>query len=70
MKKHKCIERICVNCRLFDSGLKHCSVVVLHESQKVHIPVDPTDTCFFEQEYFDPTTQAIEDFNGRKQRGY
>lgn len=61
MKKN--IERICRNCKLYDPGQGHCAVVILHEGQRVHLPVDPKDSCFFEQQYFDPTTKAVEDFN-------
>jgi len=65
MKKK--IEPICKNCRLYNPARGLCSVVILHEGERVNIPVDPTDQCFFEQQYFDPTTGAIEDFNEIKQ---
>lgn len=58
--KKKQIERICKNCKLFNRGF--CSVVILHEGERVKIPVDPKDSCFFEGEYFDPTTKAKENF--------
>jgi hypothetical protein len=61
MKKH--IDRICRNCKLFDPKRLECSVVILHEGQRLRLPVDATDVCFFEQEYFDPTTEAMENFN-------
>lgn len=62
-KKKKNIEKVCNNCRLFDSNNKLCKVVVLHEGQKINIPVDPSDSCFFEQDYFDPITNIKSDFN-------
>jgi hypothetical protein len=63
-KKPRQIERICKNCRLYDPGKEHCSVVVLHEGERLHLPVLPNDPCFFEGNYFDPTTKAMEDFAG------
>lgn len=59
MKK---IARICGNCKLLNQGT--CSVVVLHEGQRIKLPVDAGDACFFEGQYFDPTTKAMEDFAG------
>ena len=59
----KYIERICKNCKLYDSENSVCSVVILHEGRRINIPTDPEDVCFFEHQYFDPTTRAIEDFN-------
>jgi hypothetical protein len=61
--KKKCIERICGNCQLFDEQKQECAVVILHEGERHHLPVEAKDSCFYEQEYFDPTTKAIEDFN-------
>lgn len=63
----KKIERICKNCKLYDPREGHCTVVILHEGQKFNIPVDPGDPCFFEQEYFDPVTKTLEDFNEIKE---
>jgi hypothetical protein len=60
--KHKEVERICGNCKLFNPKTMECSVVILHEGERHRIPVDPTDSCFFENQYFDPTTKAMEDF--------
>lgn len=61
-KKLKHIERICHNCQLFDRDNSQCSVVILHEGQRINLPVLPQDPCFFERGYFDPTTKAVEDF--------
>ena len=63
-KKTKEIERICKNCKLFDPANRRCAVVVLHEGQRVRVPVDAEDPCFFEGVYFDPSTKAMEDFAG------
>lgn len=60
MKKQ--IERICKNCKLFNPQKLECSVVVLNEGKRYRLPVDPGDSCFFEEEYFDPTTKAMEAF--------
>lgn len=62
--KSKEIQRICKNCKLYDPSRGECSVVILHEGQRVKIPVDPQDECFYEGVYFDPTTKAMEDFSG------
>lgn len=66
-KKQKQIERICQNCKLYNPQREHCSVVVMHEGQRFNLPVDPQDTCFYEDNYFDPTTKAMEDFAGEIQ---
>lgn len=63
-RKKKNIERICRNCKLYDSGRGECAVIVLHEGQRLHLPVLPNDSCFFEGQYFDPTTEAVDDFAG------
>lgn len=62
MSKKKSIERICKNCKLYDVKNEHCAIVILHEGERLHLPVDPEDACFFEAEYFDPTTKARVDF--------
>lgn len=58
----KTIARICKNCKLFDPNKSQCSVVILHEGQRIKLPMDPDDSCFFEEQYFDPTTKSLEDF--------
>jgi len=63
-KKKKQIERICKNCQLFNPAKNECAVVVLHEGQRLKLPVLAEDNCFFEGMYFDPTTKAMEDFAG------
>ncbi len=62
MNKNQSIKKICGNCKLFDAGKSQCSIVVLHEGERVRIPVEANDACFFEEEYFDPTTKALENF--------
>ena len=64
MKK---IKRICNNCKLYNPQANHCSVIIMHEGKKINIPVDPGDSCFFEQEYFDPITKTAENFNEIKE---
>ena len=56
------IERICNNCKLYNPQENHCSVVVLHEGERLHLPVEPSGTCFYEEDYFDPNTKAMENF--------
>lgn len=53
----KKIEKICANCRLFNEKTNECSIVIIHEGEKIHLPVDPKDSCFFEETYFDPITK-------------
>lgn len=66
-KKNKSIEPICKNCRLFDGHQSICKVVILHEGQKINLPVEANDPCFFEQTYFDPILQREETLNEVKQ---
>jgi len=54
MIKNKEIKKICKNCRLFDEKNKECSIIVLYEGKKTRIPVDAEDSCFFEENYFEP----------------
>lgn len=60
--KKKQIERICGNCRLWDEAKAQCSIVVIHEGERIYVPMDATDPCLYEMEYFDPNTKAIETF--------
>jgi hypothetical protein len=62
MSKKKKIERICKNCKLFNPTKSQCSVVILHEWQRIKLPVIAEEPCFFEGTYFDPTTESMEDF--------
>jgi hypothetical protein len=61
-KKSKTIKHICGNCKLFDPQIAKCRIVILHEGQRVNLPVDPEDSCFFEGQYFDPTEKAKKNF--------
>lgn len=63
----KKIKHICNNCRLFDPGTNRCGVVVLLDGKQTHLPVEPRDPCFFEQEYINPETHLPEDFNEIRQ---
>ncbi len=42
------LERKCKNCKLYDMQNKYCTVVVLHEGQRINPPTDPEDYCIFE----------------------
>jgi len=57
------VERICGTCKLFNPAKGECSVVILHEGEKLNIPVDAEDPCFFEQKVINPETGLEEDFN-------
>lgn len=61
-KKKKEIKRICQNCKLYNPETSECAIVVLHEGQRLRLPVLAHEPCFFEGMYFDPTTKAMEDF--------
>jgi hypothetical protein len=63
-KKQSQIERICRNCKLFNPDTSECAVVILYEGQRLRLPVLAHEPCFFESQYFDPTTKAMEDFAG------
>ena len=41
----------CKQCQLFDSQNKICGVIVLNSGEKIHLPVDAEDDCFFKQEF-------------------
>ena len=61
-KRGKHIEKICNNCKLFDPGTSTCSIVVLHEGERHRLPVLAEDPCFFEGEFFDASSKAMENF--------
>lgn len=48
-KKKSNIEKICKNCRLYDAKKSQCSIVILNEGERMHIPMLPEETCFFEE---------------------
>jgi len=56
----KQIERICKNCRLFNPQKSECSVIIFVAGEKMRIPVDAADPCFFEENYFDPNENFAE----------
>lgn len=56
------IKKICQNCCLFNASKNECSVVIIFEGEKINLPVDPQDACFFEEKYFDPITKKTSDF--------
>lgn len=57
------IDRICRNCKLYDPKTSECQVIIIVGSQKVKLPVDPNDPCFFEQSCFDPKTGTLDTLN-------
>lgn len=62
-KKKKSIEPICRNCLLYDAKQGVCRVVVLYAGERIHVPVEPDDRCFFEEEYFNPVTNQVEKYS-------
>lgn len=44
-KKKK--KQVCGNCTLYNKEKGTCRIVVLNEGQKMYVPVDPQDKCFF-----------------------
>lgn len=50
-KKNRKIEPICKNCRLFNPDKNICRVIILHEGEKINLPVEENDLCFFENEF-------------------
>ena len=62
-KNKKEIKRVCGNCKLYDVVNELCSIVVLHEGERIKVPMSEDDPCLYEMEYFDPTTKAIESFS-------
>ena len=82
--KEKEIKPICGKCRLFDSKENSCRVIILHEGEKINLPVAKNDSCFFENEFlalneegykesFKPEVQQVkfwvEDKKGKKTKG-
>ena len=61
-KRKKIVQKICKNCKLFDPNTSTCAVVVLHEGERLHLPVGERDACFFEGEFFSEKTKTIEKF--------
>lgn len=57
------MEKICKNCKLYVPQRGICGVTIMHEGQYLNLPVDSTDYCFYEQEYFDPISNSKDDFN-------
>lgn len=49
--KKKEIEPKCKNCRLFNPKENRCEVVILHEGERLRIPVEAEDDCFFENKF-------------------
>lgn len=52
-KKKKKIKPICGNCLLFNGVKLECKIAILHEGKEWHVPVDPEDSCFFEDKFID-----------------
>ncbi|MCK9458442.1 MAG: hypothetical protein M0R80_02215 [Proteobacteria bacterium] len=51
MLKKKKLKPICKNCSLFDRNNSICRVVILSEGERINIPVDPDDKCFFNNKF-------------------
>jgi len=50
-KKNKEVEKKCKNCLLYNIKNQYCSVLILHNGEKINLPTSPDDDCFFEQEF-------------------
>ncbi len=48
---NKEIEAKCKNCRLYNPKLARCEVIILWEGEKVNLPVQAEDDCFFADEF-------------------
>jgi len=68
-KKKKKVAPICRNCRLFDSANNLCNVKILYKGEKINLPVDPDDKCFYEQKFFYENNQGdLESFKPEVQQ--
>ncbi len=56
-------EKICKNCIAYNGKLGICNVIILHEGQKINLPVSANDSCFFEQKVINPDTGEEETLN-------
>lgn len=54
-KKH-----ICKNCAIYNFQKKECGVAILYNGEKIHLPTDPNDACFFEEEIETKVENKIE----------
>ena len=43
-------NKICKNCSLYDFKNKICKVNILMEGNKINLPMEPDDNCFFLEE--------------------
>lgn len=44
------IEKICKNCQLYDRNKQVCRVIFLSHGQKINVPMEPDEPCFWLQE--------------------
>jgi len=49
--KKQPVEEICGNCKLYNHEKRNCGIAVLYSGQEVHIPVDPLDECFYQNQF-------------------
>ncbi len=50
-KKKKQVKAICGNCLLANTKTSTCMVAILHAGEQYHLPIKPSDECFFENEF-------------------
>lgn len=50
-KKKKQVEAICGNCLLANTKTSTCMVAILYAGEQYHLPIRPSDKCFFENEF-------------------
>jgi hypothetical protein len=63
MTKHKNLMPICKNCQLYNPSEGKCSVIILYGGEKITIPVDPDDECFFENKF---VATKVKELNGKE----
>jgi hypothetical protein len=51
LKKKEPVKEICGNCKLYNYRKKNCGIAVLYAGKEVHIPVDPSDECFYQNQF-------------------
>ena len=47
----KKIEHKCKNCGLFDKAQGICRVIVLYQGDRINVPVEQEDDCFYEGKF-------------------
>ncbi len=69
-KTDKKCDKKCKNCSLFSPEQKLCGVIILmHDGSRVNLPVEPSDDCFFENQFVARTSDGkVETFKPEVQQ--